>query len=467
MTRRASLSSRLATRAPRRSRWDAALRYGLVAVAFAAVTSSLPTSASAEEKAAPRTVPLGVTLVEVVRELNASAAQLLWVRLGDSAGGTLLFRADGGPGEVRCGDDCAVEFPPLLAPADAEPFADWSPVRRPDGRLQWAYQSHPLHTWSREEEPGEVATNVGLAETANMKLAERAAAAGALLPPPEWRVARFEPARSVEVPAGIAARLVSSAQAVVLTDFEGFTLYASDGVAENDARTCSDRGCEMDWLPVPAPALALDVGRFSVVTRKDGSRQWAYRGRPLYRYRGDLLPGDVHGRAVDEGWTMAVLTENFRPPRVAVTALEGYGDALSLGGMTLYTGSAFEKYWGGRNLRDSFRNAYDRGKRLGGDACADAECLTMWRPFHAAVDARSTGFWEVFARRDGSRQWAYKGYAVYTYAGDAAPGQNRGQATYAFATLDGSSEDIERAVWLAELGGTYGGAGVYWNIAKP
>ena len=437
-------------------------------VLAAAFTLSAPTSAPAEEReSAPPTVPPGVTLVEVVRELNASAAQLLWVRLGDAAGGTLLFRADGEPGESRCVDECAAEFPPLPAPADAEPFADWSPVRRPDGRLQWAYQSRPLHTWSREEEPGEVATNVGLAETANVKLAERAAAAGALLPPPEWRVARFEPDRSVKAPAGIEARLVSSAQAVVLTDFEGFTLYASDRVAENDAQTCSDHGCEMDWLPVPAPALALDVGQFSVVTRKDGSRQWAWRGRPLYRNRGDLLPGDAHGRAVEARRTMAVLTENFRPPRVAVTALEGYGDALSLDGMTLYTGSAFEKYWGGRNLRDSFKNAYDRGKRLGGDACADAECLKLWRPFHASAAALSTGFWEVVTRRDGSRQWAYKGYAVYTYAGDEAPGQNRGQATYAFATLDGSPEEIERAVWLAELGRTYGGAGVYWNVAKP
>ena len=448
--------------------WCAAVRRAVLAVTFAAFTLSAPPSAAEEEKrVAPPTVPSGVTLVEVVRELNASAAQLLWVRLGDADGRTLLFPADGGTHGVRCPDECAVEFPPLLAPADAEPFADWSPVRLPGGRLQWAYQSRPLHTWSREEEPGEVATNVGLAETANMKLAERAAAAGALMPPPEWRVARFEPPRSIDAPAGIEARLVSSAQAVVLTDFEGFTLYALDGDATGDAETCSDRGCANDWLPVPAPALALDVGQFSVVTRGDGSRQWAYRGRPLYRYRGDLLPGDAHGRAVDERRTMAVLTENFRPPRVAVTALEGYGDALSLDGMTLYTGSAFEKYWGGRNLRDSFKNAYSRGKQLGGNACADPGCLDTWRPFRASADARSSGFWEVITRGDGSRQWAYKGYAVYTHAGDEAPGQNRGQATYAFATLDGTPTEIERAVWLAELGGAYGGAGVYWNVAKP
>ena len=436
-----------------------------VSAAFGLVGA--PPALAEEKPAAPQTVPPGVTLVEVVRELQASAAQLLWTRLGDAEGRTLLCVADVQPGSVACVDECANEFPPLLAPTDAEPFGDWSPVRRPDGRLQWAYQARPLHTWSQEEEPGEVATNVGLAETANLKLAERGAEAGALMPPAGWQVARLEPARSIDVPAGIEARLVWSAQAVVLTDFEGFTLYALDGDAARDGQTCSERGCERHWLPVMAPALALDVGNFSVVSRVDGSRQWAYRGRPLYRYPGDLLPGDAHGRAADERWSMAVLTENFRPPRVAVTALEGYGDALSLDGMTLYSGSAFEKYWGGRNLRDSFKNGYNRGKRLGGDACADAECLKMWRPFHTAADARSAGFWEVIRRRDGSRQWAYKGYAVYTYAGDEAPGQNRGQATYAFATLDGSPEEIERAVWLAELGGSYGGAGVYWNVAKP
>ena len=443
---------------------EPAIRWLVVAMACAALG---PSSAAAEEGTAPPTVPPGVTLVEVVRELSASAAQLLWTRLGDEEGRTLLFAEDYRTGGSACVAACADEFPPLPAPDGAEPFADWSLLRRPDGRLQWAYQLRPLHTWSREEEPGEVATNVGLAETANLKLAERPEAAGALLPPPGWRVARFEPQRAIAVPDGIEASLVLSAQAVVLTDFAGFTLYAFDGAVADDGQRCSDGGCAIDWRPVAAPALALDVGDFSVVSRADGSRQWAYRGRPLYRYRGDLLPGDAHGRAADVRWHLAVLSESFRPPRVAVTALEGYGDALSVDGMTLYSGSAFQKYWGGRNLRDSFKNAWHRGKRLGGDACADDECLRLWRPFHAPPDARSTGFWEVVARADGTRQWAYKGYALYTYADDEAPGQNRGQATYSFAKPDGGPADIERAVWLAELGDTYGGAGVYWNVAKP
>lgn len=212
---------------------EPAIRWVVVAVACAALG---PSSAAAEERTAPPTVPPGVTLVEVVRELSASAAQLLWTRLGDEEGRTLLFAEGYRTGGAACVAACAAEFPPLLARSGAEPFADWSLLRRPDGRLQWAYQLRPLHTWSREEEPGEVATNVGLAETANLKLAERPEAAGALLPPPGWRVARFEPHRSIAAPDGIEAGLVLSAQAVVLTDFAGFTLYAFDGDAADDGQ---------------------------------------------------------------------------------------------------------------------------------------------------------------------------------------------------------------------------------------
>lgn len=438
-----------------------------VLAALASVSVGLP-SAWGAESAAPPAVPPGVTLVEVVRELQSSAAQVLWLRPGDADGRTLLFFESDQPGLTKCVDDCAKQFPPLLAARGAKPFGDWSLVRRPEGGVQWAYQSHPLYTWTKEVEPGEVATNVGLTETANLKLAENPVKAGSLLPPEGWQVARFDPTQSIPVPDGIEVKLVSAAQAVILTDFEGRTLYAFDGDAKQDNQTCSDRGCEVRWPPVVAPALAMDVGDFSVATRADGSKQWAYKKRPLYRYSGDLLPGDVHGRAAaDKRWKVAVLMENFRPAQVAVTTLEGYGDVLSLNGMTLYAGSAFQKYWGGRNLRDSFKNAYNKGKKLGGDACADPECLQSWHPFVAPADAQSNGFWEAIRRPDGTKQWAYKGYALYLYMGDKAPGQNNGQATYAFAKLDGSDEDLARTTKLAEITKAAGGAGVYWNVAKP
>ncbi len=454
-----------------RSRLSRSGRSAAVPLVAAAVVASLavgpPKSPPSGDIVAPPTVPPGVTLVEVMRELMASSDQVLWTRLGAADGWTLLFSDADPPGVATCVDDCARQFPPLLAPDGAESHGDWSLVRRPDDGTQWAYQSRPLYTWSEEQEPGEVATNVGLAETTGSKVAEYLVPAGSLMPPEGWHVARFDPGASISVPDGIEVRLVASAQAVVLTDFDGRTLYAFDGDAADDGQTCTDHGCDIQWLPVAAAQLAMAFGEFSVVTRGDGSRQWAYRHQPLYRYAGDPLPGDVHGDNADPRWQVTVLTRNFRPPQVAVTSLAGYGDVLSINGMTLYMGTAFEKYWGGRSMRDSFKVLYSRGKLLGGGACVGDECLETWRPVAAAADAESNGFWEVITRRDGTRQWAYRGFALYTFAGDEAPGQHRGQATYTFVKLDGSPENLERATWLAHIGSMSGGAGVYWNIAKP
>jgi len=439
----------------------------VAAAAIASLAAGPPTSPPSGDIVAPPTVPPGVTLVEVMRELVASSDQLLWTRLGDADGRTLLFRDADPPGVATCLDDCARQFPPLLAPDGTESNGDWSLVQRSDDGMQWAYQSHPLHTWSEEQEPGEVATNVGLAETTRSKVSEGLVPAGTLMPPEGWHVARFEPAASISVPDGVEVRLVASAQAVILIDFDGRTLYAFDGDPADDGQTCTDDGCDIQWFPVAAAQLAMAIGEFSVVTRSDGSRQWAYRQQPLYRYAGDLLPGDVHGDTADPRWQVAVLTRNFRPPQVAVISLEGYGDVLSVDGMTLYMGTAFEKYWGGRSMRDSFKVLYSRGKRLGGGACVGDECLETWRPLPAAADAESNGFWEVITRRDGTPQWTYKGFALYSFPGDETPGQHRGQATYSFVELDGSPDNLERATWLAFIGSASGGAGVYWNIAKP
>jgi predicted lipoprotein with Yx(FWY)xxD motif len=421
----------------------------------------------AEEAKTPPLVPAGVTLIEVVRELEFSAAKVLWTRPGDASGRTLFVSAADRENQSACVDACAQEFPPLLAAKGAAPVGDWSLVRRADGQTQWAYQGRPLYVWSKEEVAGEVATNVGLTETANSKLAQKAAKIGSLLPPKGWEVARIEAPRSLVLPDGIDASLVSAAQAIVLTDFEGYTLYTFGGDIRKDDDSCAGKACAARWLPVSAPALAFDRGEFSVVTRKDGTRQWAFRGQPLYRYTGDLLPGDVRGAAVDPKWQPALLRQAFRPANVTITRLEGYGDVLAANGLTLYTGSAFEKVWGGRNLRDTFKNAYYKGKKLGTQACPDAECLKTWKPFVAPADATSNGFWEVIVRADGTRQWAYKGFALYTYVGDKHPGDHFGQATYAFAGLEGSREEIERSMMLAEITGAQGGAGVYWNIAKP
>ena len=218
---------------------------GAGAVVAAIGVSAASAAGPAEPwKAAPM-VPPGITLIEVVRELPSSSDLVLWIRPGDAGGRTLFISDADVPGVSNCLADCAAEFPPLLAPVGAQPFGDWSLVEQHDGRMQWAYQSHPLYTWVREKDAGEVATNVGLTESENGKrdtTGGGGAKAGDLMPPKGWNVARFTPGSSITSPSGIHAAVVSSAQAAVLTDFEGRTLYAFDGDAKADPQPCSARG---------------------------------------------------------------------------------------------------------------------------------------------------------------------------------------------------------------------------------
>jgi predicted lipoprotein with Yx(FWY)xxD motif len=414
----------------------------------------------------PPTTPEGITLIEVVRELPVSQPEILWLRPGDGEGRTLLTYDADKSGKAACLDACAKEFPPLVAPRGAKANGDWSVVRRKDGVRQWAYQQRPLYIWSKEVTPGEVATNVGLTETANSKLAEDAVQAGSLMPPDGWQVARFEPAKVMKLPDAVDARVIRAVQAVALTDANGFTLYALDEKAQSEHPECVSSSCDVRWQPILAPALATEYGDFSVATRKDGSFQWAYKKRPLYTSSLDQLPGDALAANLDERFSVAQLTESFTPPNVSVRSLEGYGDALTLNGMTLYGGYSFEKRWGGRNLRDTFTNAYYKGKRLGTSACVDTVCLQSWQPLMAPAKAQSQGFWEPLQRADGSKQWAYKGYALYTHAGDKAPGQHYGQATYDFVK-PGEEAAFKRVSYLQEISRASGGVGIYWNIAKP
>src|SRR5262249_14362368 len=145
-------------------------------------------------------------------------------------GRTLFASDEDQPGMAKCAGECAQEFPALAAARDAKAFGDWSIVRRSDGSAQWAYQSHPLYTWTKEKVPGEVATNLGVFEHPPPRSAGLAAAQGAkagfpgqkpdaaappgtltaapaaegpLMPPKGWQVVRFTPSAVMPLPNGL------------------------------------------------------------------------------------------------------------------------------------------------------------------------------------------------------------------------------------------------------------------------
>jgi predicted lipoprotein with Yx(FWY)xxD motif len=51
-----------------------------------------------------------------------------------------------------------------------------------------------------------------------------------------------------------------------------------------------------------APADAQPAGDLSVVTRDDGGKQWAFKGKPVYLYASDKKAGDMTGDNFKDVW---------------------------------------------------------------------------------------------------------------------------------------------------------------------
>lgn len=89
----------------------------------------------------------------------------------------------------------------------------------------------------------------------------------------------------------------------VLTDDKGMSLYTFDK-DEMGKSTCVD-ACAQNWPPLKADAMAKPMGEYSIITRPDGSKQWAYRGKPLYLWSKDTKPGDTSGDGFKDIWHLA------------------------------------------------------------------------------------------------------------------------------------------------------------------
>ena len=63
--------------------------------------------------------------------------------------------------------------------------------------------------------------------------------------------------------------------------------------------------CATQWPPLAATATDKPTGDYTIVTRDDGAKQWAYKGRPLYLWVNDKKPGDKTGDGVGGVWKIA------------------------------------------------------------------------------------------------------------------------------------------------------------------
>lgn len=89
----------------------------------------------------------------------------------------------------------------------------------------------------------------------------------------------------------------------ILVDQDGMTLYTFD--KDSDGTSACYGGCAANWPPLMAASGAMAKGDYSLVTRKDGSKQWAYKGMPLYLWKGDSKKGDMTGDGFKGVWHVA------------------------------------------------------------------------------------------------------------------------------------------------------------------
>ncbi|MEO1037828.1 MAG: hypothetical protein AAFX44_19955 [Pseudomonadota bacterium] len=321
--------------------------------------------------------------------------------------------ADGdGTGDSDCNDGCAEVWPPLYADPGATEGGPFTLIQRDDGTRQWALNGLPLYFYAPDLAPGD--TN--------------GEGAGNV-----WYVARPSPIGNAESARG---PILAGATSVPGTDangeriFEraeltGFSLYVFDNdVVDADGDGAGDSdcngGCAVTWPPVFADAGATPTGPFSLVTRDDGSRQWAIDGEPLYFFANDLQPGDTNGDEIGGVWHLArVAPVQVVSDQTAGSIFEARGliydvDAEGNQASSLTDKTGFTLY----RFEDDRTDTEGDGA---GDSDCNAGCAVTWPPLYAFGDEVGSGDFTIIDRQDGSRQWAYKGDPLYFFSGDPSP----------------------------------------------
>ncbi|MFI6638444.1 SCO0930 family lipoprotein [Streptomyces sp. NPDC050504] len=212
-----------------------------------------------------------------------------------------------------------------------------------------------------------------------------------------------------------------------LTDSAGFTLYRFDkDTAEPSASNCTG-DCLKAWPAAAAEGAVAPAGTnasaFGSLNRPEGA-QLTVGGWPVYRFAKDAAPGDTKGQGVGGTWFAVAPDGKKAAPGGAGGAGEADRPGLSvrkdprLGeivvnseGMTVY-----------RFKKDS---AWPMKS-----ACT-GECLKKWPVVEPVAKNDTKGItrkgYVVFDRPDGIKQQTVDCWPLYTFSGDAAPGDTKGQ----------------------------------------
>lgn len=159
--------------------------------------------------------------------------------------------------------------------------------------------------------------------------------------------------------------------------------------------------CTHLWPPVLA-SDAKPIGKWTIVTRKDGAKQWAYDEQPLYTSILDREPGDALGGTTrwDNDDAPAIRVPVGPPSKIP----PGFAVKTTARGRLLTTDKNYSVY------------AYD--KDTPDKSMCDSACAQTWDPLIAPQTAQSQGDWSTIERSAGVRQWTFRQKPLYTYVLD-------------------------------------------------
>ncbi len=423
-----------------------------------------------DEFMSPLSTPAGITLQPLGRYQGYGLDQVTAALNGhdeiayaNASGMTLYTYENDMPGKSMCTGSCTDLWKPAVVMNGAQPVGEWSIVVRDDGVRQWALGGRPLYSYIKDIDVASVGGNSPKRYGRGPKIGERGSQLAPIeedVPLPEgWSAALQHPVKLADLPPDISIREIQDATGLVLVGNTDRSLYVFEGDPNKDMKAC---GTPCPWSPVAAPQLAAAIGDFAPIARDDGIHQWAYKGLGLYTFAGDLSRDDANGDGVHENWKVARALRNFMPETVTIQYSHRLGKVLATAsGQTLYR-------------RDSylFQSGSGHGQRrgvlvrpaVGRDIATEPRCreaCDMWHPFIAPDDAKPQGFWDVYTRADGSKQWAYQGYALWTFDGDRKPGDINANDDWQITW------DIKRDS-VVDIGTPYDGvAALYWAAAFP
>jgi len=99
-------------------------------------------------------------------------------------------------------------------------------------------------------------------------------------------------------------KTATTSKGPALTDARGMSLYTFD--KDSDGKSACNGPCATNWPVLKAEASDQPGDNYTVITRDDGSKQWAYKGKPLYTFAKDQKAGDITGDGFLNGaWHLA------------------------------------------------------------------------------------------------------------------------------------------------------------------